>query len=1010
MAKELDLPKLEGKVQRYWNKENIYEELVESRKGGARFYFCQGPPFTSGHAHIGHAWNHAIKDSIIRYKSMQGFDVFRRAGWDMHGLPTEVKVEEEVLGSRAKKDIQEYGIENFIQECKKFSILNMNIMTEQLKRLGVWLDWDDPYQTIDSGYMEGVWFCIKKAQEKGLLYRDNRVIHWCPRCETAMSGYEVRDEYRNVTDASIYVKARVKGKDESILIWTTTPWTLPANTAIAAHPEFDYVRVKTGEEVVILAKERIHVIEEEHEILEEFKGKKLDGIEYEPMLDIPAQRDIKHRVVMAPDLVTLEDGSGLVHIAPGHGEEDFEVGKEHKLDSLSPVDDCGRFTIEPYKGTYVRDANATIIEDLGKSGNLYMDEKITHSYPHCWRCKSPLIMRATPQWFLAVSKIRDKLLKKNREIEWIPQWIGSGRFENWLQNVKDWCISRQRYWNTPLPIWTCDCDNIEVIGSIEELCKKSVKKLNPDNIDLHMPSMDAVKLKCSCGKEMTRVSDVMDVWLDSGCASWANLGYPHKKDRLKELFPADFITEGSDQTRGWFYSMLVCSVIAFDDISYKRVLYHGFSLDSEGKKMSKSLGNVIEPLNVAEKYGADVLRSYMLSATVPWEDLRFNMESLAAVDRTLRILWNTHIFAQTYMGLDRFDHKKEFTSGFETEDLWLLSRYNSLVLGVTEAMEKYYLHDACRLVNEFVLELSRWYIKLVRDRVWIEGKDARKISVYVTLHKVLSGVAVLLAPITPHLSEDIYRNLTGDRSVHLVKWPLANEGKIDRKLEDEMLMAQEIAEGVKAARQKSNIKLRWPIPRVIIAPKQEIDLKRVEGIILKACNAKELKIEEMKTETIVKPNLAVLGPKLKGDMGEFMKELKKVKPEDIEDKKDIQVGKFKIKKDELIFETRISEDLVAEEFDQGVVYIDSKLDEKLFSEAMAREVIRRIQQMRKDLNLEELKQIDIAIECGDKFESHVLDNKEFIEKETRSSISIAKKKGFSKEWEIESEKVKITII
>jgi len=551
---------------------------------------------------------------------------------------------------------------------------------------------------------------------------------------------------------------------------------------------------------------------------------------------------------------------------------------------------------------------------------------------------------------------------------------------------------------------------MEVIGSIEELCKKSVKKLNPENIDLHMPSMDAVKLKCSCGKEMTRVSDVMDVWLDSGCASWANLGYPHKKDRLKELFPADFITEGSDQTRGWFYSMLVCSVIAFDDISYKRVLYHGFSLDSEGRKMSKSLGNVVEPLNVAEKHGADVLRLYVLSATVPWEDLRFNMESLAAVDRTLRILWNTHIFAQTYMGLDGFKPEKEFTAGFETEDLWLLSRYNSLVLGVTEAMEKYYLHDACRLVNEFVLELSRWYIKLVRDRVWIEGKDARKISVYVTLHKVLSGLVVLMAPITPHLSEEIYRNLTGDRSVHLVKWPLANEGKIDRKLEDEMLMAQEIAEGVKAARQKSNIKLRWPIPRVIIAPTQEIDLGRVEGIILKACNAKELKIEKLEAEVIVKPNLAVLGPRLKSDMGKFMKELKKVKPEDIKDKEDIQVGEFKVKRNELIFETRISEDLVAEEFDQGVVYIDSKLDEKLLSEAMAREVIRRIQQMRKDLNLEELKQIEIAIECSDKFEPHVLNNKEFIEKETRSSISIAKKKGFSKEWEIEGEKVKISII
>jgi len=1010
MDKELNLPKIEERIQEYWEKENIFKELIEARKSGPKFYFCQGPPFTSGHAHIGHAWNHAIKDAVIRYKSMQGFNVFRRAGWDMHGLPTEVKVEEEVLGSRTKKDIEEYGIENFIQECKKYSIKNMNVMTEQLKRLGVWLDWEDPYQTLDPRYMESVWFCIKKAHEKGLLYADNRVIHWCPRCETAMSGYEVRDEYRNVTDHSIYVKAKVKDKEEAILIWTTTPWTLPANTSIAAHPEFDYVRAKIGNEIIILAKERIHVIEEKYEILEEFKGKELDGIGYEPMLSIPAQKEIKHRVVMAPDLVTLDDGSGLVHIAPGHGEEDFEVGKEHDLDSLSPVDDSGRFTIEPYKRMYVRDANPVIINDLQESGNLYREEKVTHSYPHCWRCKTPLLMRSTPQWFLAVSKIRNKLLEKNREIEWVPDWIGSGRFENWLQNVKDWCISRQRYWNTPLPIWQCSCGEITVIGSIEELCQKSLQNLNPSNIDLHMPSMDSVKLKCSCGKEMSRVRDVMDVWLDSGCASWANLGYPYREEKFKKLFPVDFITEGSDQTRGWFYSLLVSSVIAFDDIAYKRVLYHGFTLDSEGRKMSKSLGNVIEPLDVVNKYGADVLRFYMLSATVPWEDLRFSLESLSAVDRTARILWNTCIFAQTYMKLDKFSPEKEFKSGFEIEDLWLLSRFNSLILEVTEAMERYYLHDACRGLNDFILELSRWYIKLIRDRVWIEGSDPRKISVYVTLHKVLTGLAVLLAPIMPHLSEKIYRDLTGERSIHLLKWPLAEEGKIDKKLEDEMLTAQKISECVKAARQKSGIKLRWPIPRVIIAPKERLDLGRVETIILKACNAKELRVEELKAKIVVKPNLPVLGPKLKNEMGEFVKELGKVKPEEIKDKEEIQIGRFTVKADELIFESRISEDLIAEEFEQGVVYIDSKLDEALFSEAMAREIIRRIQQMRKELNLEELKQISVAIKCSEEFRPHILNNKDFIQHETRSSISFGDERGFSKEWDIEGKKVVITII
>ncbi|MBN2014782.1 MAG: isoleucine--tRNA ligase [Candidatus Altiarchaeota archaeon] len=1013
MTKRLNLPKIEEGIQEYWNKNGIYREVVESRRGNKRFYFLQGPPFTSGKAHIGHAWNHAIKDTYLRFKTMQGYDILRRAGWDTHGLPIEVKVEETVLGSRSKKEIEEYGIENFVRECKKFALQNMNKMTEQLRRLGAWLDWEDPYLTLDREYMEGVWYGIKKAHEKGLLYEAEQVIHWCPRCETAMSGYEVRDEYRDVTDNSIYVKAKLKDKDEYVLIWTTTPWTLPANTGIAVHPDFDYVRVMVDEEVLILAKERLHMLKKKHWILEEFKGSDLEGLEYEPILEIPLQQGVKRKIVTSSEHVNLEEGTGCVHMAPGHGEEDFEIGARAGLTLLSPVDDGGRFTVEPYRGVYIRDGNQIIIKDLQSRGRLLREEKITHSYPHCWRCKTPLIMRSTIQWFLAVSKIKEKLLDKNKEIEWIPEWIGSGRFENWLTNARDWCISRQRYWNTPLPVWRCQCGRIEVIGSVDELSKRSTKEIDKETLDLHRPSIDKVKLKCECGKEMVRVKDVMDVWLDSGSASWANLHYPSRKDLFEELFPADFITEGSDQTRGWFYSLLVSGVIAFDSIPYKKVLYHGFTLDSEGRKMSKSLGNVVDPDDVISKYGADVLRFYMLWAAVLWEDLRFNWDGVETINRFFSILWNSHSFAKTYMELDGFNPDKEYRIVLESEDKWLLSRFNSVLKEVTESMEQLRLNDVCRLIHDFSLDMSRWYIKLVRDRVWIEKDDPRKNAVHHTLHRVLNDLTLVMAPVAPHFSEFLYRELTDKRSVHLLDWPKVEEKLIDKELESEMLMAQQITDCVAAARQKAKIKLRWPIPRVIVAPKEGIHLGRVSSLILKACNAKELKEEELEMEVTMKVNYSVLGPKVKGDIRKIealleKKDASKVK-DALEKHGEYKVGDFVLTGEDLLFKSSLPEDVIAEEFLGGMVYIDSKLDKRLISEAMAREVIRRVQEMRKELNLEEMENIEVAIECSKEFSGHITENKKTIEQETRSRIRLGTAEGFSKSWEIEDNDVTIHI-
>lgn len=1013
MAKPFNLQKLEYEVQKYWEENNIFGEVCESRKSGRKFYFCQGPPFTSGHAHIGHAWNHAIKDMVIRYKTMQGYDVFRRAGWDMHGLPIEVKVEENVLGTRTKKDIEEYGIENFVSECKKFAIRNMNKMTAQLRRLGIWLDWDDPYMTLDRNYMESVWFGIKRAYEKNLLYSDSRVIHWCPRCETAMAGYEVRDEYKEVTDPSVYVKVWLKERNEYILIWTTTPWTLPANVAIAVHPEFNYVKAMVEGEILILAKERLGILKNEYEILEEFKGKDLMNIGYSPILEIPVQKEIKHRIVMAPELVTLDDGTGCVHIAPGHGEEDFLVGRNNGLQMLSPVDESGKFDIEPYEGIHVRDANPVIIENLKENKKLFREEKISHRYPHCWRCKSSLILRLTKQWFLAVSKISKNLVEKNNEIEWIPEWIGSGRFENWLKEAKDWCISRQRYWNTPLPVWRCECGEIEVIGSIKELHEKSEKKFEIHEIDIHRPAIDNIKLKCKCGKEMNRVKDVMDVWLDSGSASWANLGYPRDTRKFEELFPADFITEGSDQTRGWFYSLLVSSVIAFDRAPYKKVLYHGFTLDSEGRKMSKSLGNVITTEEVIERYGADVFRFYVLWATVPWEDLRFSWEGIDAINRVLNILWNVYSFAETYMRLDSFDVNKKYNLKPALEDKWLVSRFNSLIGEVTEGLEKTHPHDVCRSIHDFILELSRCYVKLVRDRVWIEGDDPRKMSVYYTLHIVLTGLLRLMAVITPHISERIYRELTNERSIHISNWPKFDETAIDKGLEKRMLIAQQIIECVASARQDAGIKLRWPISRVIVAMTEDTDIHDIEPIILKMSNAKEIQKKGVETKLIVKPNLSVIGPKFREDAGRIIRKLEgcdalKIK-EEIEKTKEFKIDGFVLKEEDLIFETEYPENIVAKEFDLGIVYIDSKLDERLISEAMAREVIRRIQQMRKEMNLNEPETVDVFIKCDKEFEGYIKENKEFLERETRGRLNFREGIGFRKDWRIEDSELTISI-
>ncbi|MEK6977278.1 MAG: isoleucine--tRNA ligase, partial [Candidatus Hydrothermarchaeota archaeon] len=722
--KELDLKALEERVQARWKEQKIYEKSCARAEGRPKYYFLDGPPYASGAIHLGTAWNKIIKDAIVRYLSMRGFNVRRQAGWDCHGLPIEVKVEKK-LGIKDKREIEALGVEKFVQECRRWATEHVCTMTGQFQRLGIWLDWEEPYTTMRDEYIEAAWWTIKRAHEQGLLTQDYRVVTWCPRCETALADAEI--EYAERRDPSIYVKFPVVGREgEYILIWTTTPWTLVGNLAVMVNPEFEYVRARTKEGTLILAKDLAHILREkfglEYEIIEALSGRELEGIRYRnPLSDLIAVEGggKAYTVILSP-FVALGEGTGCVHCAPGHGPEDFEASKGYGIKPVCPVDEGGTFTAEAgkYKGLKVKRDDSVIIEDLRTRRVLLLAEEISHRYGHCWRCTTPIIYRATEQWFIRITELKERMLEEIQRVAWVPEWVGSARFKDWVENAKDWTISRQRYWGTPLPVWICErCRSVEVLGSKAELERHGKVE------ELHRPYVDRITFPCPCGGTRRRVPDVLDVWFDSGVAAWASLGYPARKEGLERWYPVDFITEGHDQTRGWFYSQLGCGLLAFGEVPYRKVLMHGFTLDEKGEKMSKSLGNVVSPEEVIERYSAEALRFYTLWANKPWDDLRFNWEEVKVVQKTFTILWNVYVFATTYMAIDAFDPSKtgDLTAHYKKEDHWILSRLNSLIKEVTEAFESCHPYRATRALNEFILEdLSRWYIILVRPRTWIE--------------------------------------------------------------------------------------------------------------------------------------------------------------------------------------------------------------------------------------------------------------------------------------------------
>jgi isoleucyl-tRNA synthetase len=1013
---------VEKEVREFWEREKIYEKVKS--KGNKLFFFVDGPPYTTGRIHLGTAWNKVIKDTILRYKRMMGFKVADTPGWDMHGLPIEVKVEQ-MLGFKTKRDIENYGIDKFVAKCMEYALKNKDAMTEQFKALGVWMDWENPYMTIKAEYIDSAWWTIKRAYEQGLLEKKLRVVNWCPRCETALADAEV--EYMEKEDPSIYVKFPIDERTY-IVIWTTTPWTLPANMAVAVHPDFEYAKfraVKDGkEEHLILAKDLANDVlskgkYESWEVVEVYRGVDLYGIEYKHPLEeeVPIQKEKKHRVVTAE--FVAHENTGCVHIAPGHGLEDFELGLAEGLEVFNPVDDRGVFKVEAgkYAGMHVFEANKVIIDDLRAKGLLLAEEKIVHRYGHCWRCKTPIIYRATEQWFLTVSKLKDKMLEEIDRVRWIPEWAGMARFKDWVRNAKDWCISRQRYWGIPIPIWICEkCGKMKVVGSVKEIPWK-------DDLDLHRPKIDEITFECECGGKMYRVKDVFDVWFDSGVASWGTLSYPLKMsdEEFFKIWPADFITEGHDQTRGWFYSQLGASVISFGRAPYKTVLMHGFTLDEQGRKMSKSLGNVVEPEDVIKEVGVDAFRLYVLSSAL-WEDLRFSWEEVRNVLRQLNIYWNAIRFAYTYMNLDKhmIDPERIFGCDFESalkmiedyENRWILSRLESLNKLAYEAMENYQLHKVVRAFLDFVVEdFSRWYIQLIRPRVWVEGEDRLKIATYLTLLKVIEKSAKIIAPFAPFLAEFIYQRFVkefkgGKESIFMESYPKHDESFIDEELERSMSIVREIFEAASSARQKAKRKLRWPLRELIVESKDG-DVRRavemLESIIKAQCNVKEVKVvEKFEKEIVIKPNYKVVGKVLKEKVRDFAKYLESLDREElrrIAESGEVEFEGVKIE-NAVIVEYKLPEGYEYAEFSRGNVYIYIVLDEDLKREAFARELVRRIQEMRKELDLNVEEFIEVTID----FPKELVDGwEDYIKRETRAlKLEFGKpKSGYIKEWNIE---------
>ncbi|MFA5106018.1 MAG: isoleucine--tRNA ligase [Candidatus Micrarchaeia archaeon] len=1005
-----NLVDIEKAMLGFWKKEGIYEKVKKAGKGRPRYYFCDGPPYATGQIHPGTAWNKCIKDSICRYKRAAGFDVRAQPGFDTHGLPIEVKVEQ-VLKLGSKKDIEVLGITNFIEKCKAFATEHIGVMSGQFQRVGVWMDFDRPYITYHDDYIEKSWATIKVAHEKGLLTRGVSVLPYCHRCETTLANYEL--EYGEQQDPSIYVKFKLVDSDEYLVIWTTTPWTLVSNMAVMAHPTFTYVKAKVGDETWILAKDRLDSVMafefgKSAVVLSEMSGKRLEGLKYLHPLQGKLGKNAERKVVLSDEYVTLEDGSGLVHCAPGHGPEDFIIGKRFDIEVYSPVDTQGRFKPEAgaYAGMKVREASKNVIEDLHACGALIHEGKIQHRYPHCWRCKNPLIFMTTDQWFISITKLKDKMLDEIEKVSWKPDFAKT-RFRDFVQAAPDWCISRQRYWGIPLPIWVSEKDQskIIVLGSRDKLPKKVP--------ELHRPYVDEIVMTDEAGEKYRRVPDILDVWFDSGNAIWASLsnGEP-------QTYPADFIVEGKDQTRGWFYSLLGSGLVLHSASPYKNLLMHGFFVDEKGEKMSKSVGNFVPLEEVVDKYGADTFRLWSLSGTV-WDDLKFNWDEIKEASRSLNIYYNMFVFLQRFY---QSEAKPEDVSKLqlEIEDRWILSRLNSTAKECTDAFDSYEPHKAAKAVRRFIVEdLSRTYLKLAKKRV-SEGRSPQ--SALAVFYHVMLETCKLSSPVIPFISEHIFqeffRKYEGGESVSLSAYPKPNPRMIDVPLEKHFEIAMTVATASVAARQAANVKLRWPLEVVhVVAESTDVQMavEKTAPIIETMANVQKivLGMQGLKPTYSKKIHHSRIGAKYKEKSKEA---LEAAQSADATALLQAYAKDGKMESDgieltpELVEVEESVEHFSIYHFDGGKVYLKTALDKKLYAQAMVREASRRVQLMRKELSLVESDKVKVSCEADSELEKILKDSlDEFLRQVNASEVAFEKAEKGAKEWEIEDFTLKLSI-
>lgn len=1014
----------EREISKYWDEIDLLRLCVTERDPKNKYVFYEGPPTANGRPGIHHVMARTLKDLTCRYKTMKGYQVKRKAGWDTHGLPVEIEVEKK-LGLKDKHEIVDYGIEAFNKECRESVFVYEKLWREMSEDMAYLVDLDDPYITLENEYIESCWHILDSMYKDDMLYEGHKILPYCARCGTGLASHEVAQGYEEIKTESVTVRFKRKDSDEYFLAWTTTPWTLPSNVSLTVNPEVDYIKAKADDgKVYYVAKALAEKnLGEDFEVLETMKGKNLEHIEYEQLIPM-IKTNKKAFFVTLADYVTIDDGTGIVHTAPAFGEDDYNTGTRYDLPVVNPVNDDGKFTETDWEGMFVMDADPEIIKWLKEQGLLVRKYKIDHNYPHCWRCRTPLLYYAKPSWYIEMTKIKDQLVENNNNVNWFPEFVGEKRFGNWLENLQDWAISRSRYWGTPLPLWRCEeCGKVESVGSIKELVDRAIEDID-ENIELHRPYVDDVHFECSCGGRMTREPEVIDVWFDSGAMPFAQWHYPfeHKED-FDQLFPADFICEGIDQTRGWFYSLMAISTYMTGKSPYKNVLVNDLVLDKDGKKMSKSRGNTVDPFDLFEEYGADVLRWYLIYVSPPWIPTKFDEDGLKEVEsKFFRSIKNIYNFFSLYTGTEKIDPSSYDLNrdALEEIDKWLLSKYHNLLDSASKNMDIFELTKVVRDISDFVIEdFSNWYIRRTRRRFWQKEENENKKVAFKVVYEVLLGVAKLIAPFTPFIAEDLYRKLTDGVSVHIEYYPEADTSFIEPEIEERMDLVRTLVTLGRASREKVQLKVRQPLSEILIDGRYEEKIKDLTPLLMEELNVKEVVFEKNIASFMdysLKPDFKEAGKILGGKIKAFQKVLNEVDPKEFMDKLEKE-GKLTLKLDgedtEILREyidLRIS---AKEGFDvqmeNGVFLIlDTKLDQALIDEGYVREFISKIQNMRKTTGLEVMDRIKIAYKGTEAIEKAVGEYKDIIMNETLAD-SLEVKEVQGEEFDLNGEITKIGI-